>query len=136
MEGRIVLITGSTRGLGLEVARQLAAGGATVLLSARTAEQAREAAAALDGGGDVRALDADLDVASDACLRAAAAVLERDPGRLDVLVNNAAAYVDWSETATGADLASARAVMEVNLFGAWRTSVAFLPLLRRSAHPR
>ena len=69
-------------------------------------------------------------------MQAAAAALEADPGRLDVLVNNAATYVDWTETATRADLAVAHQVLEVNLFGAWRLAIALLPLLRQSAHPR
>ncbi len=55
---------------------------------------------------------------------------------VDVLVNNAAAYVDWSETALTADLESARAVFETNLFGAWRVCQAFVPLVRRSVHGR
>jgi NAD(P)-dependent dehydrogenase (short-subunit alcohol dehydrogenase family) len=53
-----------------------------------------------------------------------------------VLVNNAAAYADWGETATGADLAASRAVMDTNLYGTWHMTQAFLPLLRRSEHPR
>jgi NAD(P)-dependent dehydrogenase (short-subunit alcohol dehydrogenase family) len=53
-----------------------------------------------------------------------------------VLVSNAAAYADWGETATGADLAASRAVMDVNLYGTWGMIQAFLPLLRRSEHPR
>jgi NAD(P)-dependent dehydrogenase (short-subunit alcohol dehydrogenase family) len=58
------------------------------------------------------------------------------PGRLDVLVNNAAAYVDWTETASGAELAAAHKVLEVNLFGPWRLTQALLALLRQSPHPR
>jgi NAD(P)-dependent dehydrogenase (short-subunit alcohol dehydrogenase family) len=84
----------------------------------------------------VRALPVDLDVADDASVQEAAVALERDPGRLDVLINNAAAYVDWSETASGADLVAARKVLEVNLFGPWRLTNALLPLLRQSPHPR
>ncbi len=60
----------------------------------------------------------------------------RASGCLDVLINNAAAYVDWTELASAADLAAAEAVLESNLFGAWRTIKAFLPLLRHSSHPR
>ena len=136
MRGRIVLITGSTRGLGREVARQLAERGATVFVSAREAATAQQTAGELASAGDVRALPVDFDVADPNAVRAGAAALERDPGRLDVLINNAAAYVDWSETATGADLAVAEDVLETNLFGAWRTIQALLPLLRRSTHPR
>lgn len=49
-----------------------------------------------------------------------------------MLINNAAAYVDWTETATGADLQAARGVLETNLFGAWRLTQALLPLLGQS----
>ena len=47
-----------------------------------------------------------------------------------------AAYVDWTETAGAADLAAADAVVQTNLFGAWRVTQALLPLLRQSPHPR
>lgn len=69
-------------------------------------------------------------------MQAAAAALAEDPGRLDILINNAAAYVDWTELASTTDLDAARTVMEVNLFGAWRMTNALLPLLCRSEHPR
>ena len=77
-----------------------------------------------------------LDVADSASVQAAAAALAEDPGRLDLLINNAAAYVDWTELASTTDLDAARTVMEVNLFGAWRMTNALLPLLCRSEHPR
>jgi len=56
-------------------------------------------------------------------------------GRLDVLVNNAAAFVDWTEAASSADLDAARAVMETNLFGPWRMVQALLPRLRQAPTP-
>ena len=52
-----------------------------------------------------------------------------------VLVNNAAGYIDRSETASGADLDAADAVMQVNVYGTWRLTRALLPLLRRSPLP-
>ena len=137
MQDTVVLVTGASKGIGLEVARQLARRGATVLVSARDPERAESAAAAAAAdGGDVRPLAVGLDVADGASVRAAAAALERGPGRLDVLVNNAAAYVDWTETASAADLGAAETVVQTNLFGAWRVTRALLPLLRRSPHPR
>jgi NAD(P)-dependent dehydrogenase (short-subunit alcohol dehydrogenase family) len=136
MQGRVVLVTGAAKGIGREVARQLAERGATVLVSARDADHARAAAEELSAGGDARALKVDLDVTDDASVHAAAQALEDDPGRLDVLVNNAAASLDWSETASSADLAAAHQVLEVNLFGAWRLTNTLLPLLGRSDHPR
>jgi NAD(P)-dependent dehydrogenase (short-subunit alcohol dehydrogenase family) len=79
---------------------------------------------------------ADADVADAGAVEALAAAVADDPGRLDVLVNNAAAFVDWTETTSGADPDAAHRVLETNLFGAWRATVALLPLLRASAHPR
>ena len=55
---------------------------------------------------------------------------------LDVLVNNAAILYDTWARASTADLAEVHTALETNLFGAWRTTLAFLPHLRRSAHPR
>lgn len=78
-----------------------------------------------------------LDVADAQSVRTAAAMLTEDPGRLDIFINNAAAYVDWDgKMASTADMDAARTVMEVNLFGAWRMTNALLPLLRRNEHPR
>ncbi len=136
MQTMVVLITGATRGLGTEVARQLASRGATVLISGRDAAGAAATAEQLRTAGDVRALPVALDVTDAASVQAAAAALRQDPGRLDVLINNAAAYVDWNETASGADLEASQRVMATNLYGPWRMTQALLPLLRESAHPR
>jgi len=122
------LVTGGNRGIGLEVARELAGSGLRVILTARDEAKAAEAAEKIDGDVTPMALD----VASEESIAALAGRLDR----LDVLINNAAGYVDWSETATGADLRAARALFDVNLFGPWRLTQALLPLLRSSPHPR
>ena len=136
----VCLITGSAGGLGRAVGEALARRGATVLLSARDPAKAAAAAAgaarpAGEGAGALRSMPAGLDVADAASVDAAARAVADLAGRLDVLINNAA-YVDWGETATGADLTTSRAVMDTNLYGTWRMIQAFLPLLRRSDHPR
>lgn len=136
MNDTVVLITGATRGLGSEVARQLAGRGATVLVSARDPAKAEQTAAELGQAGDVRALPVGLDVNQARAVRETAEALRRDPGRLDILINNAAAYVDWTELATAADLSASEQVLSTNLFGPWRTIQALLPLLRESPHPR
>jgi len=132
----VCLVSGASGGLGRAVAERLAQAGATVVITSRDPDRAAAAAAELTGAGDVRALPGGLDIADAGRVDAAARAVEALTGRLDVLVNNAAAYADWAETATGADLAASRAVMDTNLYGTWRMIQAFLPLLRRSEHPR
>lgn len=130
------LVTGASRGLGLAVAAALAERGATVWVTARRHGAAEEAVAEVRPAGDVRALPVDLDVTDRAALEAARGALVAGGGRLDVLVNNAAAYVDWSERATTADLARSREVMATNLYGAWGATQVLLPLLQAGPHPR
>jgi NAD(P)-dependent dehydrogenase (short-subunit alcohol dehydrogenase family) len=127
------LVTGAAHGLGREVARQLAERGHAVLVSARDPAAAAQTAEEL--GASVTALPA-LDLTDPDAVGRVVDAIGADPGRLDVLVNNAAAFVDWSETGSGADLDAARVVLETNLFGTWRLTQALLPLLRRSPEPR
>jgi NAD(P)-dependent dehydrogenase (short-subunit alcohol dehydrogenase family) len=122
----IAVITGANRGIGLEVARQLAARGDTAILTARDLAKAEAAAER------VGARPAQLDVTDPASVaRFAESVAEAD-----ALVNNAAINYDTWERATTADLDVVRGTLETNLFGAWRTAQALLPHLQRSAHPR
>lgn len=131
----IALVTGANRGIGFEVVRQLAQHGMLVILAGRDKEKSDAAAGQLTAES-LQVIPKSVDVSDDDSVRQLAAEIDAGFGRLDVLVNNAAAYVDWSETATTADLQGVHTVLETNLFGAWRTSQAFLPLLRRSPHAR
>ncbi|GAA5004040.1 SDR family NAD(P)-dependent oxidoreductase [Kitasatospora paranensis] len=128
----LALVTGANRGLGRETARQLAALGHTVLVCGRSAESAARAAAGMPG----TALPRVLDVTDEDCVQRLARSVAAEFGHLDVLVNNAATDYDTAARAVDADLDRVRRTLETNLFGAWRTAEAFLPLLRRSRHPR
>ncbi|MFI6918378.1 SDR family oxidoreductase [Nonomuraea spiralis] len=129
---RICVVTGANRGIGLEVARQLAAAGDTVVLTARDEDKAAKAAAGI--GGDVLARR--LDVADERSAAELARELEESHGRVDVLVNNAAIHYDTWQRAGDADLGVVSEALETNLLGAWRVTLALLPLLRRGAHGR
>jgi NAD(P)-dependent dehydrogenase (short-subunit alcohol dehydrogenase family) len=131
---RVVLVTGANRGIGHELARQLALRGDAVALTARDLGKAERATAALPGHQHVLARR--LDVTDPASIQQVAADLERRYGRLDVLVNNAAIHYDSWQQASTADLQVVREALEVNLLGAWRTALTLLPLLRRSGHGR
>jgi NAD(P)-dependent dehydrogenase (short-subunit alcohol dehydrogenase family) len=133
--GRIAVVTGAGRGIGLEVVRQLAERGCTVVLTARNALAGRTAAERLVASGhDVVA--AELDVDDDESAARLARRLESQTGGCDVLVNNAAIHYDTWQRPASADLTVVHEALETNLFGAWRTTQALLPLLRRGAHPR
>ncbi|MFD9127239.1 SDR family oxidoreductase [Kitasatospora sp. NPDC059571] len=128
----VALVTGAARGIGRETARQLAARGHTVLVCARRTEDAVRAAGAMPG----TALPHRLDITDRDGVQRLARTVEAEFGRLDVLVNNAAVNYDTGARAADADLDEVRRTLETNLFGAWLTAEAFLPLLRRSRHPR
>lgn len=136
-ENRIALITGANKGIGYETARQLAAVGMTVLIGARDSERGHQAAAKLrTDGADARFVQ--LDVTDEESARQAAAWIDAEYGRLDVLVNNAGtATVSRERSAPSTiSLADMRAVYEVNVFGVIAVTNAMLPLLRRAEAAR
>ncbi|MDC0670456.1 SDR family oxidoreductase [Nannocystis radixulma] len=134
----VALVTGANKGIGLQIARELAARGYTVLVGAR--DPARGEVAAKQIAGDARSLV--LDVTDAATIAAAAASIQRELGRLDVLVNNAGiarggaardaslAAITRSGAPSVASLADVRAVFETNVFGVIAVTQAMLPLLR------
>lgn len=129
---RIILITGANKGLGRETARQLAQQGHTVLLAARDAGKAADAAAALAAEGlDVRPIQLDV-TSAESIARAVAHVRERH-GKLDTLVNNAGINIEgWGTPTSQTTLEQWRQVFDTNLFGVIAVTTAFLPLLRSS----
>jgi NAD(P)-dependent dehydrogenase (short-subunit alcohol dehydrogenase family) len=133
MSSPVAVVTGANRGIGFELCRQLAGAGYLAVLGSRDAQRGDEAARAL---GDPNVKPVQLDVADDASVRAAADHIRDELGRCDVLINNAAIEYDPGERASAADLDRVHRAMETNLFGAWRTTLALLPLLRASPHPR
>jgi NAD(P)-dependent dehydrogenase (short-subunit alcohol dehydrogenase family) len=134
--GGVALVTGANRGIGREVAHQLAGRGYEVMLSGRDGEKAAAAASeiAQSTGATVRPLV--LDVADPASIEAAAAKVRADPGRLDVLVNNAGVGSDFGVSGTAPDFDAMAAALETNFYGAYRLTIALLELLRASEHPR
>ena len=130
--GRVALVSGGNRGIGLGVCRRLAEEGLTVILGSRDEERGRRAAEKLPGGVAVRQLD----VADAGSVERLAASIENDFGRLDVLVNNAAISNDEGQSGAEADLDRVKEALEANLFGAWRLSQAAIPHMRRGGYGR
>ena len=133
----VALITGAGRslGLGFETARQLATAGMHVILTARDPAAAQARAAELKAQG-LSVTGLGLDVTDPDSVAALASTVAAAPGRLDVLVNNAATTGPFGEKAAEADLDSARGVFESILFGSWAVTKAMLPLLVQSPAAR
>jgi NAD(P)-dependent dehydrogenase (short-subunit alcohol dehydrogenase family) len=140
---RIALITGANQGIGLQVAKELAAGGVTVLLGSRNFEKGEIAAKEIGNG----AVAIQIDVTDQKSIKFASERIEKEFGRLDLLVNNAAIsntrkgnlslaeYVQISKVST-ASLDEVRAVWETNVFGVLAVYQAMLPLLKKSEDAR
>ena len=121
---RTALITGANKGIGFEVARQLAARGFHVYVGARSPSAGEKAARAIAG----QATFVHLDVTNAESIRDAA----RQVDRLDVLVNNAGIIDDADEDVLALDAAIIRRTLETNTLGALRVAQAFVPALTKS----
>ena len=135
---KIALITGANKGIGLETARQLARDhGFTVLIGARDEARGQEAVDELKSAG----LDAQLlviDPTDAASIAAAAAKVEDDFGKLDVLINNAGTIneADTAMIPAQLPLEALRATYELNVFALHAVTHAFWPLLEKSEAAR
>jgi NAD(P)-dependent dehydrogenase (short-subunit alcohol dehydrogenase family) len=132
---KIAFVTGANKGIGFEIARQLAASGCIVLLGARNKALGQEAAARLKAEGlDVRYLG--IDVTDHASISAAAATVTADFGHLDILVNNAGINDPADGPPSTASLDAVERVFRTNFLGSVAVTQAMLPLLRKAPSAR
>lgn len=121
---RTALVTGANRGIGREVANQLARAGMRVILTGRDPAAAAEAAGEVRRwGGDAAALE--MDVADPAAVEACASRLRGQGEQVDVLVNNAGVYLGGPLLSTSPEVL--RQTFETNFWGAMWTCRAWLP---------
>lgn len=130
--GRVALVSGGNRGIGLDICRQLADRGLTVVMGSRSEQKGREAAEKLSGEVRVHQLD----VTDGESVDRTAHFIEGEFGRLDVLVNNAGISNDRGQRGVDADLDRVREALEANLLGAWRLCEAAIPLMQRNGYGR
>lgn len=132
---RVAIVTGGNRGIGRGIGEGLAKLGYLVIVTARSGQQADEAAAKLVAAGG-NAVGASLDVTDPGSVVALARWVENTYGRCDVLVNNAGGYFDTMQRPSTPDLTVVQGAMEVNLYGPWRMAAAFIPLMKRNGYGR
>jgi NAD(P)-dependent dehydrogenase (short-subunit alcohol dehydrogenase family) len=130
---KVALVTGGNKGLGYEMAKQLAQRGVTVVLAARDHAKGEAAAEKLrEAGLDVRFLK--LDVTNKRDYAGVAAFLEKNFGKLDILINNAGISADGlgGTSVSGTTEQSLRNTFETNFFAPVALTQTLLPLLRKS----
>ena len=129
---KIALITGVSRemGLGYETAKQLAELGYKVIITAREFGKVKELADKIN----VTAMA--LDITNDQTVQQLAHDIDKEFGKLDVLVNNAGAFFDQGGEPLSADIQFIKDAFDTNLLGAWRMIKAFEPLLQKSESGR
>ncbi|HEY8041410.1 MAG TPA: SDR family NAD(P)-dependent oxidoreductase [Polyangiaceae bacterium] len=128
LAGKVAVVTGGSRGIGLAIARALGMGGARVAIASRTARELEEARATLAQSG-IEALARPTDVAQLAQVQDLVAEVERRWGHVDVLVNNAGVNGAIGRL-DECDPVEWKAAFEVNLFGTMHACRAVLPGMR------
>lgn len=129
MESRIAVVTGSNRGIGFEICRQLGRRGIRVILTSRNVAEGTAACHRLIDEG-LAVQYAPLDVADPTSIASFAHWLQREHGGADILVNNAAVLLDGDdERVLTCSIDTVRTTMETNIYGPWLLCQALIPLM-------
>ena len=132
----VALVTGSNRGIGFEIAKQLSMKKIEVILTSRDSANGKAAARKIARDG-AKVVAMKLDVSNQVSVDNLSYEVEKTFGRLDILVNNAAILIDKDNVvASNADLETVKATLETNLIGAWRMCKAFIPLMKKNSFGR
>lgn len=134
MKNKIALVTGSNRGIGFAVVKELLKLGIATILTSRDEKAGQNAIEELKSFGDLDYHQ--LDVADQQSVSNVAQDVASKFGRLDILVNNAGINYDTWQQAIDADLEVVQETMQTNLIGPWRMSKAFIPLMKKNGYGR
>ena len=133
---KTALVTGANKGIGYQVARQLAQNGFFVYLGSRSLESGLAAVQKLKAEGFENVEAIQLEVTDPQSVKAAATTIGQKTAVLDVLVNNAGISGGFPQSALDASIDQFRTVYETNVFGVVSVTQAFINLLKKSPEPR
>ena len=140
MKQQVALVTGSNRGIGFEIVKQLALKKIQVVLTSRNSANGEAALKRLtryESGIKKEVVPMQLDVTNQVSVDRLLNEVEKAFGRLDILVNNAAILIDRDDVvASSADLETVKTTLETNLIGAWRMCKAFIPFMKKNNYGR
>lgn len=134
LTGRVAVVTGGSKGLGLAMAAGLAAAGAELVLVSRHEDEAKAAAAKLAAAHGRKAIGLKADVVNEAEVDAMAARALSEFGRIDILINNAG--INIRGPIDGLTLQQFRQVNQVNVEGVWLSCHAVVPQMKKQKHGR
>jgi len=130
----IAVVTGANRGIGLEITKQLASLGHTVILGSRSLEKGLQIAKENNLSENI--IIKQLDVTNLESVENLKEYIISKFGSLDILINNAGINYDTWQNILNADLENVRETLETNLFGAWQMIQAFVPLMKKNNYGR
>ncbi|MDQ1802734.1 SDR family oxidoreductase [Chryseobacterium sp. CKR4-1] len=131
-----VLITGANRSIGLETAKQLSSKGLLVYLGSRSLEKGEAVVKELQDKGYQNIKAIEIDVTNPDSISEARNTIQREQGKLDVLINNAGILGINPQTASGTSINDIQQVFDTNFFGVISVTQTFLDLLKKSDSPR
>ena len=132
---KIALVTGANRGIGLEICRQLAKNDITVILTARNSKKGIKACAELRKDGlDIKFCL--LDVTDPESIISAENYIQSEFGRLDILINNAAIFIDKNCLSLYVDLNTVRTTLETNLIAPLAICQSLISLMKKNHYGR
>ena len=133
---KIALITGANRSIGLEITKQLSKKGLFVYLGARNLEKGNAVVQELkkEGFENIKAIE--IDVTKPKSIANAKDIVEKEQGKLDILINNAGVSGEFPQNASNTSITDIQQVFDTNFFGVISVTQAFLELLKKSEAPR
>lgn len=133
---KTALITGGNKGIGLETAKLLLQNGLFVYLGSRNKEKGNEAVKDLNKNGFQNVKAVVLDVTDPETILSAKRIIEKEQGKLDVLINNAGVLGNFPQSASDVSIDVLKEVYETNVYGAISVTQNFIDLLKKSNEPR
>jgi NAD(P)-dependent dehydrogenase (short-subunit alcohol dehydrogenase family) len=130
-----ILITGGNKGIGFEVAKQMAQLGYYVYLGSRDEQNGLSAINKLKTAGLINIEFLKIDVSDLDSVRQAVSALQSKIDALDILINNAAIAGTQPQNISSCDIAAVKEIFNTNYFGLIQTTQHFLPLLKKAPLP-